>query len=302
MVLGEHLPPVRMRAANFHFREGDIEQALKNTSRVLEMVSEYDAIIFGTYRRMGIPIETVLSEGIPPQSRAASSFLRNLLSWAKPGDAGLAWKNLVKYQYNDDQLATQYIEFLLRRHLYDKAAEVWTLQLGERRGTYRIGNYVLHGSFEEEPTGAPFDWRVRKVPGVEVERDGTIAWEGRYSLRLVFGGDRDILYRHTSQLTYLPPGRYRLRAWVRSNGLTTDQGVYVRVFDRDAPRRLNTATEQVRGTRDWGQLRADFVVPVPGSLVAVEICRDESLRIDSKIRGTAWIDAVALAQGPVTRK
>ena len=133
VVLGQHLPPVLMRAANFHFQDGQIPKALEQTSQVLALVASYDGIIFATYRRMGVPVETMLSAGIPAKARALRSFLRHLLGWADPEDVARGWDRLAALGYNDDQLAGRYLDYVLQRHLYDKAIQMWR-QLDERAG------------------------------------------------------------------------------------------------------------------------------------------------------------------------
>jgi hypothetical protein len=57
----------------------------------------------------------------------------------------------------------------------------------------------------------------------------------------------------------------------------------------------NVRADRVRdiaGTREWTKLERVFVTAATTSLVQVEIMRQASLRMDNKIAGTAWIDAV----------
>jgi hypothetical protein len=84
------------------------------------------------------------------------------------------------------------------------------------------------------------------------------------------------------------------QAYIRTDGLTTDQGVSVRIYDALQPQRLDTRTDPVTGTHEWTQVDRVFVTAAETTLVQVEIMRQALLRIDNKIAGTAWIDAVDL--------
>jgi hypothetical protein len=45
------------------------------------------------------------------------------------------------------------------------------------------------------------------------------------------------------------PGHYRFHAFIRTEGLTTDQGIRFRVSDAEAPVRLDTIFGQFTGTK-----------------------------------------------------
>ena len=57
---------------------------------------------------------------------------------------------------------------------------------------------------------------------------------------------------------YLKPGRYEFQAWVRAQGISTDEGVAFRVAGEGARNRLSFTTEAVRGTTDWKLVRHTF--------------------------------------------
>ena len=91
---------------------------------------------------------------------------------------------------------------------------------------------------------------------------------------------------------FLPEGRYRLQAWMRSEGLTTDQGVGLRVVSQDGSLKLDVKTNSVLGTSDWLVVEAVFDVPVGGGLVRLLVARKPSLKFDNLVRGTVWVDDV----------
>jgi hypothetical protein len=89
---------------------------------------------------------------------------------------------------------------------------------------------------------------------------------------------------------------YRFVAYVRTDHLTTDQGLSFHVFDPASGRRLDVRTEQVNGTNDWTKLEQSFCVGRQTKLIEVQVVRLASWKFDNKISGTAWIDSVSLTK------
>ena len=291
--LGPRIPPILMRAANFHFRLSEPGQALPYTARIMELVPDYDAIIFSYYDRL-IPDAGAILPHLKGNSRAAYSYFRHLLTSAQAAAADATWTWLEHSKATDDRLAGEYLDFLIRVRRYKEAAHAWAHHLGPRGAGYLTSTLLFNGGFESEPTGAVFDWRTSPVPGVEVSRESGSAQQGRNALRISFSGTVNVDYSHVAQTAYIWPGRYRFRALVRTDGLTTDQGLLFRLFDPESPNRLLVETEQLRGTNDWKSVDTFFAAPAGTNLITVRICRSRSRKFDSKVQGTAWIDSVSL--------
>ena len=94
-------------------------------------------------------------------------------------------------------------------------------------------------------------------------------------------------YHGVGQQTVLGPGRWHVQTFIKTDGITTDQGVGLRIG--------GTESESLTGTRDWTKVEATFSIP-PGTTEAVklEIVRDASRKFDNKISGTAWIDSIEI--------
>lgn len=119
-----------------------------------------------------------------------------------------------------------------------------------------------------------------------MSRDEKIYHAGHASLRIDFEGEENMDYNGVSERVFLGAGMYRLEAFARVKGITTDEGVALRV--------LNAQTEKLIGTTDWKLLGATFAVSAPAKIVEIQIVRHSSLRFDSKIAGSVWIDDVSL--------
>jgi hypothetical protein len=113
-------------------------------------------------------------------------------------------------------------------------------------------------------------------------------------LRIQFDGKQNLDYSDVGQTAFVKPGRYRFEAYIRTQGITTDKGVGIHIYDRNAHGRLDVRTEELAGTHDWTKVERVLVVPGDISLLAIEVSRQHSMKFDNQINGTVWIDSVRL--------
>ena len=98
-------------------------------------------------------------------------------------------------------------------------------------------------------------------------------------------------YNHVRQVVPLPAGQYRLTAWAKTKGLTTNEGPRLAVDG------LNT--DSLTGTSDWTPLELRFQLPEPKAVV-VHIVRTPSQKFDNKIEGTVWLDDFVIQKNRVS--
>jgi len=294
LALAPRSAPLLLRVANFYFQIGENKKALPITARILTLIPDYDSIIFSEYARLVDHVEDVLQYGLPEDRRAAESWLRFLIQAKRLDDAQRTWDWVAAQGYANDALAGEFVEFLIRQGHPDSAASAWARYLGTRSGDYGKSTYLFNGGFESEPAPSPFDWNLARTEGVEVSRDLTTAWSGKYSLRISFAGTQNLDFAAASQLAFVKPGRYRFHAFIRSEGLTTDQGIRFRISDAEMPARLDVIFGQFTATRPWSGVEYDFAVSPETRLLQVQVIRKPSLKFDNKVGGTAWIDELRL--------
>jgi hypothetical protein len=293
-----HRPTFLLRVASFHFQIGEARDALAITAGILKSVSAYDSLIFGEYTRLVDDIQDVLRYGMPEDRRAARAFLRFLLQAGRLEDAQRTWEWTATHGFADDALAGEYAQFLIQRQHPETAVAAWARHLGTRAGDYLRTEYLYNGDFESPPAAAPFDWSVQPVEGVEVARDSAMPYSGQWSLRIRFPGTTNLAYAGVSQMAVLQPGAYRFQTWVRTDSVTTDQGVRFRIVDAEVPARLDLTTAQFTGTTAWTRIEQRFVVPRGTRIVQVQVVRQPSMNFDNKVGGTAWIDGVKVTRMP----
>ncbi|MBZ5584599.1 MAG: hypothetical protein LAQ30_20780 [Acidobacteriia bacterium] len=291
-----HRPTFLLRVASFYFQVGEARNALAITAGILKSVSGYDSVIFSEYTRLVDDIGDVLRYGMPEDRRASQAFLRYLLQAGRLDDAQRTWEWTAAHGFADDALAGEYAQFLIQRQLPEAAAAAWMRHLGTRSGDYLRTEYLFNGDFESPATATPFDWSVLPVEGVEVARDSALPYSGQWSLRISFPGIANLAYAGVSQMAVLKPGACRFQACVRTDSITTDQGIRFRIVDTEAPARLDLTTGQFTGTTAWTRIEQRFVVPLGTRIVQVQVVRQPSMNFDNKLGGTAWIDGVKLTR------
>lgn len=295
--LSPHNPNILQRVANFYWQASEPEEALKRTYQVLKQVREFDEIIFSTYARFGVPQGEVLAQGVPLEPEPARAYLRYVFARGDVAEASAAWR--WGSRFLTDQLARTYVSLLWRHQEFAVAQQAWAGYPGNRAGDYPRRNLIFNGGFETEPAADnPLDWRRDDLAGVEMARDTQVRPDGTASMRIRFLGTQNVDFHALSQTQPVAPGAYRLRAMVKTEGLTTDQGVRLRVFDPEAPARLDVRTAAMTGSSDWRFYQFPVEVHAPTRLVRVEVARQPSLKFDNKISGTLWLDSIELT--PIT--
>lgn len=206
---------------------------------------------------------------------------------------------MMPHRYADEHLARQYVAFLIGATEYEAAARAWAAYLDGHRNGYLESTWVFNGDFETEPSGVGFDWTIEPMAGVQVAWDSSVAHTGSHSMRIHFDGNQNVDYHHFLQNAFLPPGTYRLEAFIRTRDITTSQGVGLAVFDAELSSRLQAKTESLTGTNDWKKVEQTFRVTSQTKLALIAVVRAAVVfKFDDKISGTAWIDSVKLSKLP----
>jgi carbohydrate binding protein with CBM4/9 domain len=220
-------------------------------------------------------------------------------------EADQVWRWALPRGYVDDRLARDYVEFLFSGHRYGPAAKSWALYVERlpadhqsgQAGRYLGTDWLYNGDFETEPLGSSFDWRIDTRPGVGTTWDSNVAHTGKHSLRIRFDGKENIAFNQISETAFVTPGRYRFEAYIRTEAITTDQGIgFHLIGDSNGPGRVDVNTERLVGTNDWKKVEQTITVPHDMELLHIQVVRQPSLKFDNQINGTAWIDSVRLVK------
>jgi tetratricopeptide (TPR) repeat protein len=291
LALNRRLPQIWLRDANFHFQTGTDAAALASAARVLRTVPNYDGVLFNYFDRMiGDPSKVLAAIG--DDRRAAVSYANHLIATRQVEGARTAWRKLLHDGMADKSLAAPYIDLLLGDRRYAAAREDWKEFAG---GPKDAPDVLFNGGFESDPSGVALDWRIQPSDQFETAIDNTVAHDGKRSLRIQFLAKSNVYYANLTQLVIVLPGSYDLRAWVRSNGITTNECPRLEILDPELPSRLDLRTEPFCGSRDWTPITQHVTVPASTQLLAIRVVRMASDKFDNKIGGIFWLDSVKLA-------
>jgi O-antigen ligase len=303
LALGPNIPPILLRAATLLYDFGEKDRAVGHAAHLLELTGGYDTDVFGWYMQRHMSVADVLAHGVPNDARASQAYVRYLMQPGTCNDVERAWNWVLARHHPDRQLAGDYVNFMSEQcERNDAAARGWALYLGDAANGYLRSTWVLNGDFESDPSSSMFDWRIGGLNrDVETALDDRVARTGSRSLRIRFAGKRNVNYSETWQTAFVPPGVYRFEAFVRTRAIKTAEGIRFRIFDPDAPRRLDITTEQVNGTTEWTRIEAIVRVPADTRLLRINVIRQPSRVSDENdisgdISGTAWIDTVTLSK------
>lgn len=283
--LSPRWPPVLIRAVKFYFGHDKPQEAVPLAADIVDQVPNFDGEVFDGYLKH-LPVKEVLEKGLPQQNpRPARTWLGFVIANGEWPAVQETWKWVTERGFADAKTTNEYVSWLVKKHP-EEAPTVWRAYLGELAGEYGKSEFVFNGGFEKDFTGSILDWTYQKTPGVQVTADRTNPAEGNWCLRVQFDGEHNTGDTGLREYVVLPAGRYRFHVKVRTEGLSTDQGVRIQLG-------TEYASEAFLGTRGWTAV--DIPVQV-GQLkvVQIQLVRTPSQKFENKIQGTLWLDSVRI--------
>lgn len=296
--LGPTSSSTLVMASEFAFDDGRERDGFELASRALAADDPqiYDAV-FSVLDAKQVGAARIVSS-VAMDRTAGTSLLRRQLR-ADPlslESVRCVWEWAVDRGFVDDPLAREYTGVLLANKQSREAWTDWVRYAKSKEDGYPEKNLVFNGNFAREPTGSPFDWQISPVAGVKavLEREPSARGTMR-TLRLTFDGTHNVGDVGVAQRVSLTPGTYVLRAKVRTEGLTTDQGVAIKVRT-GLPSTPDESTQPFTGATAPTDVELPFEIPSEADGVTIALSRKPSLRFDRLVRGTFWLEAVSLVR------
>jgi tetratricopeptide (TPR) repeat protein len=292
---------VSWRYGNFLLRQDEIPQGFAEIRRAVYADPKRSAEAFSRCWRVAPDINAILDTVLPPDRDGYLGVIRDLGAADQLAAALTVWQRLVAIHpslHLSD--AIPFADLLIQKHQIADARRVWSdaLRLSDApQDLDPRGSVLWDGGFETGVRGGAFAWAFPAASGgVQVGFDAGQKHSGKYSLRLTFDGRHNVNFDGVcNNAEVRPETNYRLSAWVRTQTLTTDQGVRLRlswVSDSQPGGFLETTDAQ--GTEPWTLLEIPWTSGKDVRSARVCVVRHMSGKFDSQIRGTAWVDDVAL--------
>lgn len=287
--LAPESPQVSLRAANFYFRTGDAARGRELAATVLRRAPLYQEMVFSLLARFGGSPEEVLDNSIGANPELANNYYRFAL--ARDPASGALWRELDSRGLAQSSSALLRARYLLRAGQTADAAEVWRRYLATDKQAWQQSNFVENPGFEREPQpGEGFEWTIQDPTPARAVISGDQYHSGARALRIEFDGSVNIDFRHVAQTLWLRPGAYRLNAWIRTEGITTDQGIRVAVSGRGI---TGGELPSQTGTADWHRVITPVNVAEAG-VAQLTVIRRVSAQFENRPRGVAWLDDITL--------
>ena len=213
-----------------------------------------------------------------------AAYLDWLMRWGITDESLIVWKAMTAIAEPEKQIALHYAHFLLNHKRITPSLDIWQQYTGSAG--------LTNPGFEKNLTGQGFDWRHwgEKDGCWELKRVYNEAAEGEYALKIKFDGQENVSFQHLYQIiAVIPQEKYRLTYAWKSRGITTDEGPFVEIVGYDK-QGLYRAGPMITGSNGWHEESIAFEVPADNRAAVVRLRRRTSMRFDSKIRGTVWLD------------
>jgi hypothetical protein len=153
---------------------------------------------------------------------------------------------------------------------------------------------VFNGDFEQQPSDAGFDWRLKRVPGVLLAFEPATGARGKTAYFRFL--NRRVPRAGLEQPLLLSPGVYRLGFRARAQALRSGMGLQWQVscVGRGG---VIARGEPVQGTFGWRNSETEFRVPEAG-------CPGQFLRLvnpvpvgsGQQVAGELWVDDVTISR------
>jgi tetratricopeptide (TPR) repeat protein len=294
---------VSWRYGNFLLRQGELEPAFAEIRRSVEADPGRAAAAVSRCLRVEPDANVILDQVLPARSDIYIAVMEDLAQDRQIDNALKVWTRIVamhpKIRLHD---AFQVVMELRGTGRASEAHKIWE-QAVELAGLAQLegprNSMVWDGGFESDVIGEAYAWRFAKTSrSAQIGFDTQEEYSGKRSLRVSFDGSADVAFYDVCQTVPAEAGTaYELSGWMKSKDLTTDQGVRIELRP-GIPGLTGAITTDVRGTQPWTRFAA--VWPGAKENQETQIClrRDASDQEDNKIRGTAWVDDVALTPIP----
>lgn len=290
-------PAVMWEAGIFYMISGSMDMAIKAFKKFILLKPEMQDDIYDLLYKLKLKPHYILSNLIPESYPYYRGYLLYLISTERITESNDLWERMEFFQ-KEDELYLRYADFLISRHLYDEAEAVWKVFTDKKNKKVKDNrpSLIWNGSFELDIENSGFDWRVSETKGVDVFLDRDVHLSGNRSLGVAFDGNENPDITIASQVIRVVPGtKYFLTGFIKTNSLTTTNGLFFSVEGHDC-KGLYKKSEVVTGTNIWRELSIEFKAPPACNAIFVNMRRERSYKLDSRIGGIAWMDEISLIQ------
>jgi len=293
-------PEVSWRYGNFLLRQRELEPAFAEMRHAVEADPVRGAEAFSRSLRVEPNIEKILDRILPANGEVYVDVIWDQITDGQTDIALKVWDRLVAIHPRVPLRDVFPLVGALRktkritdaRRVWDQA--VLVAGMTDLQGS--PDSVLWDGGFESGVAGGGYSWLFPEgLRNVQISIDAQEKRTGNHSLRLTFDGKS--IVSSTEICHYVPVQpltSYRFSAWVKTRAVTTDQGVRFQLRSLGTEDTSEAVTPDVHSSEPW------TLIELPWSsgngVQELQIClvRLLSDQLENKIKGTTWVDDVAL--------
>ena len=294
-------PEVSWKYGNFLLRQDRSPEAFAEIHRAILVDPGLLPLAVSRVWHSDPDVHRLLDQVLPGTPGAYEQALGFLIDSGETAAAIEVWNGLIaKDPHPDMKWAIALTDLLVKQEKFDQAATVWRQATGFAPAS-RNGSLVYDGGFEKDICAGGFGWQRTVIQGADFDFDTDEKHSGERSARLTFDGSMNLQYQNLFQYVLVSPNtRYHFQGYLHTDQISTESGIRFEILDPQDSRRLDVLTSNTTGTQPWTLEQADFTTAPGEHRILVRIARTPSGRLDNKLRGTVWIDDVAILPAAIS--
>jgi tetratricopeptide (TPR) repeat protein len=290
---------IAWRYGNFLLYQQDYAEAYPQIRRAISIDPSLTWSALAECWRVNPTVAPILDRVLPERPDYYRSAMTFFLSQNLVNPALALWNRQEERGVHVDiEESMQLVDTLIHENRIPEATRVWEdgLQTSNwPRDPQTNGSVVFNGGFEHEIANGGFDWQEFPIPGANSDFVSVFVHTGTRSLRIEFDGTENPDFAHVFQYVPVAPAtRYHFSALVRTERLSTDEGISFEILDALHSARTPFITPQLTGTHRWTALETDFLTESDTQVLKITLRRVPSWKFDNKLNGTVWVDDVEL--------
>jgi len=293
-------PQVSWQYGNFLLRRGDLESAFTEIRHAVEVDPGLGAEAFSRSLRAESDVDRILDRALPSNVGVYLDIIGEEISDGQTEIALKVWARIVAIH---PQMPLQdvfaIVGDLMKKKRIREASRVWD-QAVAFAGLTGLqgppGSVLWDGGFESGIIGGGFAWMFPEgFQGFQISFDSKEKHSGNRSLRLTFDGGRNLFFSNLCHYVPVEPSTaYRFSAWEHPEALQTDQGIRFQLRSLGGDDDSTAVTSEVHGSVPWTKIEIPWTSGKDVQEMQVCLVRYPSDQEGRRVRGTVWIDDVAL--------
>ncbi|MGC1976655.1 MAG: hypothetical protein WA671_08070 [Candidatus Sulfotelmatobacter sp.] len=287
---------------NFLLRQDQDAAGYAEIRHAVQSDPSFLALAISRVWRSSRDVNILLDKVLPADADAYFQALNFFASIRQPDAALIVWRDLVAL---GKPLALQrtflFFDALIQEDRSSDATRVWIEALtaaGLPHDPPLKHSLIWNGDFAHDFENGGLGWRWNAPVSAAIDFDTAPPSAGVRSLRLDFGGGRNLEITAPMQFVAVEPNRkYRFHAYMETEGITTESGMRFSITDPNHNGAVSQLTDNLTGSHKWTALDLDLTTGPDTHFLLVNLYRTGSRKFENKLSGTVWLADVTLVPG-----